>query len=400
MRLLYFPKIWKNSKIIPIKKPNKPDNCPLSYRPISLLSSLSKILEKVIKEKLTEFIDAENILPAQQFGFRKEHNTVQPLTRIRKLVNSNFNSGKSTGMILLDIKSAFDSVWHDGLIYKMIRFNFPVELIKIIQSFLSERSFKVYIGSKTSSQTEVPAGCPQGSCLSPILYNIFTADFPVLDDCITSIFADDTAILSSKILAIDVLSSLQTALTVVHSYFMKWKIQINTQKTQAIYFSRRRKNCFLPQQSITFNNSVILWADKVKYLGVILDPKFKFKDHIPYIINKLNNATRLLYPLINRNSKLNIENKRLIFKSIFHAIMYYAVPVWSTAAQCHIKKLQIAQNKLLKLIYNLPWHYSTQRLHSLANVELLNNKINRLTLNFYSRCLNSEMPHINEIISS
>lgn len=400
LRQSYFPKIWKHSKIIPIRKPNKSADCPLSYRPISLLSSLSKIMEKILKEKLTDFIGSENILPTQQFGFRKEHNTVQPLVRIRNIVNSNFTIGKSTGMVLLDIKAAFDSVWHNGLIFKLIRFNFPPMLIKIIQSFLSERTFSVYIGSNHSSQYDILAGCPQGSCLSPILYNIYTADFPLLEGCLTSIFADDTAILSSEILAVDVLSNLQAALTVVQSYFTKWKIMVNPQKTQSIYFSRRYKPCFLPQHPIMFNNNLISWMDKVKYLGVILDPKLKFQHHVPYIIDKVNNLIRLLYPLINRNSKLNIENKTLIMKSIFHAIMFYAAPVWSTSAQCHIKKLQITQNKLLKMIHNLPWHHSTQRLHTLANVELVNTRLNRLTQNFNVRCLNSEHLHINEIVSS
>lgn len=400
LKLNYFPKIWKHSKIIPIRKPNKPPDCPISYRPISLLSSLSKILEKIIKEKLIDFIDAESILPSQQFGFRKEHNTVQPLVRIRNLVTSNFNIGKSTGMILMDIKAAFDSVWHNGLIYKMIVLNFPLKLIKIIHSYLSERFFNVYIGSISSSRREIKAGCPQGSCLSPILYNIYTSDFPTLQGCVTSIFADDTALLSSGILATEVITNLETALIEVHKYFSKWNILVNPQKTQAIYFSRRRKQCFLPQQPITFNNTLITWDDKVKYLGVVLDPKLKFKDHIPYIIDKVNKVIRLLYPLINRNSKLSVGNKSLILKSVFHAIMFYAAPVWSNAAQCHKNKLQIAQNKLLKMIYNLPWHYPTLRLHSLAHVELINNKIQRLTLNFNTRCLNSEFEHINELGST
>lgn len=137
--------------------------------------------------------------------------------------------GKSTGMVLLDIKSAFDSVWHNGLIFKMIQFNFPPVITKLIQSFLSNRKYKVYIGNTCSSQIEIQAGCPQGSCLSPILYNIFTADFPALVDCSSSIFADDTAILCHGVFADDIINSLQNALISLESYFKKWKILINPQ---------------------------------------------------------------------------------------------------------------------------------------------------------------------------
>lgn len=104
----YFPLIWKHSKIIP--KPGKETSRPDSYRPISLLNTMSKILETIVKEEIVRYIDDNNILPPQQFGFRAEHNTIQPLVRIRNIVKNNFNAGMSTGMILLDIKAAFDSV--------------------------------------------------------------------------------------------------------------------------------------------------------------------------------------------------------------------------------------------------------------------------------------------------
>ena len=91
----YFPEKFKEAKVIPIKKPNKPSNTPSSYRPISLLSSFSKILENVIKNKITNHLDENNILPPQQFGFRREHNTMHPLFSIRNIVKSNFEEQKS-----------------------------------------------------------------------------------------------------------------------------------------------------------------------------------------------------------------------------------------------------------------------------------------------------------------
>lgn len=396
----YFPLDFKKAKIIPVRKPNKPADSPSSYRPISLLSSIGKIFEKIINEKLLFFIESSGIFPNHQFGFRKEHNTVQSLVRIRNLVTKNFDLQKSTGMVLLDVKAAFDSVWHDGLIYKMIRFNVPCFLIKIIESFLSSRSFKVYIGSLCSENFCIPAGCPQGSCLSPILYNLYTSDLPQLENCTMSVFADDTAVLCSDLLSENIISNLQRDLEKLTNYFNKWKITLNADKTQAIYFTRKRKSCYIPQRNIVFLNTEVLWEQKVKYLGIILDPKMKFKEHVQYIINKVNILTRILYPFINRNSALSIENKRLIFKLIFHAVIFYAAPMWAKSATCHIKKLQIAQNKLLKLIYNLPWFFSTLRLHTISDIDLVVSRLNKLTTNFYSRCSGSEHPYINELTSA
>lgn len=129
----------------------------------------------------------------------------------------------------------------------------------------------------------------------------------------------------------------------------------------------------------------------------MLDLRLYFKCHIPYIVNKIDIACWALYPLINRKSFLNISNKRIILKIIFHAIMFYEAPLWANSARCHIKNLQIAENKVLKMMYNLPWWYSTNSLHSLADVELVAVKLNRLTQNFNAKCLNSEFSHIYEL---
>lgn len=110
LKLCYFPNEFKEAKVIAIKKPNKPADYPSSYRPISLLSSISKVLERIIKDRIVNFLDSRNILPPQQFGFRKVHNTAHPLVRIRNIVKSNFDQQNSTGMILIDIKAAFDNV--------------------------------------------------------------------------------------------------------------------------------------------------------------------------------------------------------------------------------------------------------------------------------------------------
>ncbi|XP_075167499.1 uncharacterized protein LOC142239590 [Haematobia irritans] len=124
------------------------------------------------------------------------------------------------------------------------------------------RTFQVHIGNAMSSVHTSPAGCPQGSCLSPLLYNIYTYDFPELDGCKSSIFADDTAILCSGVFASDIMSDIQVALREVSNYFKRWKIVVNTSKTQAIFFSRRRRSCYIPSSNIIIDNFDIPWDDK------------------------------------------------------------------------------------------------------------------------------------------
>lgn len=397
IKYCYFPISWRQSKIIAIPKPGKDASDPDSYRPISLLSTMSKILEKIIKEKVISYINDNNILPIQQFGFRSEHNTVQPLIRIKNIVKNGFTVGKSTAMVLLDVKSAFDSVWHKALLYKLVKIGLDIPTIKIIKSFLSNRTFRVHIGHDVSNIFTVPAGCPQGSCLSPILYNIYTHDFPQLNGCESSIFADDTAILSSNIYSHDVLLNLQNSLDDVINYFNKWKILVNPTKTQAIYFTRKRKHCFLPSSNITINGIIVPWETKVKYLGVMLDKKMLFNEHVGYTLNKLNITTKMLYPFINRKSLLSIENKLIIFKVIFQSIILYGAPLWHDVSNCHLKRLQISQNKILKMMGNLSYRFSTSRLHSQYKLSLVKDKIDTINEKFIDKCSYSSYDHIRSL---
>lgn len=360
-----------------------------------MLSCLSKLLEKIIKQKIESHIDEYNIYPAYQFGFRPGHTTIHQIVRIKQHILDKLAAKKSTGLVLLDIEKAFDTVWHDALIYKLIKFNFPIPIVKLIQNFLKDRKFAVHLGKSKSCLYSVSSGVPQGSVLGPILFNVYVSDTPQLDsNTHLAMFADDTALVSSSIFAQDALISLQNSLNLIDQYFVKWKIKINATKSQAIWFTRRKKPCYLPNVNLQLCSYDIEWSDECKYLGIILDKKLTFQKHIAYTIHKINITTRVLYPFINRKSSLSMHNKMLIFKTIFQAILVYGAPAWFDCAKSHIKKLQICQNKILKMILRLPWHYSTNRLHDMGNVNTIIHLVNRSQEIFFLKCSFSE----NELI--
>lgn len=141
----------------------------------------------------------------------------------------------------------------------------------------------------------------------------------------------------------------------------------------------------------------INWENNVRYLGVILDKKLNFSDHIQHIIKKTNILVRILYPFINRNSRLSIENKMYLFRSIFQSKIFYGPPVWADVANVHIYKIQVAQKKILKMIFNLPWHYSTVELHNLAGIELASERLAKLHTNFVNRNINSNYLHLQNV---
>lgn len=283
-------------------------------------------------------------------------------------------------MILLDIEKAFDTIWHEGLLHKLLKFGFPMTLIKIVQSFLTERLFYVNIYGGNSKHFSIPAGLPQGSSLSPWLYNIYTADMKIPRGSDLAQFADDTGIMCSGKKPETITKALERSYKTLSKYCHKWRIQINEKKTDAIFFSKRRASRFLPSRNINLNGSVIPWSRFIKYLGVLLDCK-------------------LLYTLFNKKSKLSFQNKMLLFKSSFRPVLLYEAPVWGGCANSHLNGLQVAQNKCLKMVVNKPFYYSTRKLHEGTRISYVRDVISAQSVRFISKCECSANPLISGLPS-
>lgn len=388
----YFPNHFKKAKVIPVLKSGKDPKMANSYRPISILSMLDKVFEKIIHKRLLDYCDLKNIINKEQFGFKKEHSTIHQLKRVINMILANKRRKRSTGAVFLDIEKAFDSVWHNGLIYKMNKFTFPVYLQKIIKSFLSERTFVVEVGDHVSSVRKIPAGVPQGSVLSPLLYSIFTSDFKIPSKHSVAFYADDSAFISSGKLSNTIVKNMEKAIISAQKYFRKWKIKINAAKTQAIIFPFNKSPKRVPTISLSVDGMEIQIQDSVKYLGIIFDKKLIFKKHILETCNKAVKCGRALYPLLNRKSKLNIKNKLLLYKMCIRPILSYGCQIWSSrVAKTNLKCLQIIQNKNLKTIFKLNRRYSTALLHSNSKELMINELFLNLTNRFKEKCNSSSI---------
>ena len=175
LQLGYFPTIWKSAKVIPVHKPNKPPEDANSYRPISLLSSISKLLECIIASRLTTFINQNHLIPDTQFGFRKQHSTISQLARIVDHISHGYNLRKHTGMALLDLEKAYDTVWITGFLYKLIVLKIPKYLLCILRSHLEGCTYTVHINDVCSTPISPQAGLPHGAVLSTTLFILYIA---------------------------------------------------------------------------------------------------------------------------------------------------------------------------------------------------------------------------------
>ncbi|GBO13107.1 RNA-directed DNA polymerase from mobile element jockey [Araneus ventricosus] len=271
-------------------------------------------------------------------------------------IRDGFCNKIDTAAVFIDIAKAFDRVWIDGLLYKMHKLKITRKLILLLQSYLKGRSFVVRVGKELSTPRLTEAGVVQGSRLGPHCFNIFINDICQMPDTEICLFADDTAILSSGATAEATMTSLNNHLTELGRWLIKWKIKVNSDKCQAVYFSRKQS---LPPPPKIFRR-VIPWREETKYLGITLDKKLTFKSHFAKIKSDFKQARAQLKPLIGKDSKLSLDTRLLIYKSLLRPLISYACPVWLAAANNYIKSLDRAQNhvnhefiKLSGAIYDL-----------------------------------------------
>ena len=258
------------------------------------------------------------------------------------------------------------------------------------------RTFYVSVNGHKSKTFHILAGVPQGSVLSPTLYNVFTSDLKITHSE-KAFFADDSCLYLSARSPKKIVKKLNAAGKQLTDFATKWKIKLNESKTNSAFFTRRTAQKWLPSEGITVRDSKIVWSNSIKYLGSTLDKTLTFKTNTDLISDKAHMYLGMLYPIINRKSKLSSSNKLLIFRAIIQSILLNACPVWGNCAYHHIEKLQIIQNKCLKIILNLPRYHSTYDLHHRANIPKLSQQISKINLNFRAKLARSENPLINNL---
>ncbi len=394
LKLNYFPSKWKKSLVIPIPKPGKTRSSPTSYRPISLLPTLSKIFERILYNRLLKEINSKNILPEDQFGFRASLSTTHQLRRITQTITNNFKNKFNTLMVALDIEKAFDSVWHENLLVKLRDNNISWYLVKILQSYLKNRTFCVKVENDLSSERQIPAGVPQGSILGPLLFIFYIADLPKNEQFTRAFYADDTALLIKyrKNDLNKAIEKMENFLITVNEYFQENQIQVNANKTEAVIFSPKRTTI----KQIKFNNNTVTTKTSLKYLGLLLDYNLKFTTTITDRIEKANIARFMLQSLLSSDN-ISEKTKIIIYKACIRSILTYAAPVWLPINNEKWIKLQIIQNKVIRHALKLPRNTPIKTLNEEAELELIKEFCLRITEKHFATSRNINNSYIQEI---
>lgn len=214
-----------------------------------------------------------------------------------------------------------------------------------------------------------------------MLFNIYINDIPTPENTNVAIYADDTAISAQSWQPHIIHSRLQKALNTLEPWLTTWRVKVNVSKCQALLLSKRR--------TITHNTPLLLfnqnihWMDQVKYLGVTLDRKLTWSAHINYTLKRANIKLFQLYPLLNKTSSLSMRTATMLYKSLLMSILTYAAPVWGHAGDIHIRKLQLFQNKVLRIVTKAPVCTKLRIIHKDLNVPFIKQHIQHLAVNLY-----------------
>ena len=383
----YFPQLSKQTKMIFIHKPSKTRTDPYSYRPISLLNTLGKLLEKIIAHRLLYFLEYHNILSDLQFGFRKGRSTQVP---IHLLTNAVEHYGKQKHASILstrDVYKAFDTVWWRGLLYKINTLpGDQLDLASLLYNYLSRREVEPHFQGFSSQKFTPKSGVPQGSSLGPILYLIFVNDIPepVYRDTIISRFADDIVhfIVSStpkskrhSIRNTDIIHRTQTELSRTLKWEQSWKITSNTNKTELMVHGALTRT-LTSMGGVSVNNETVTPKENIRILGFQHNRTRTHSLHIRQLVEKANFNLKKLYRFKSAPQKIKLT----LYKSLIRPLMEYPSIITANTSDTQLHKLQVIQNKALRFILNTHWTDFTtiQQLHDRARVDMVKDRLLKL----------------------
>uniref|UniRef100_A0A2S2Q1Q6 Putative RNA-directed DNA polymerase n=1 Tax=Sipha flava TaxID=143950 RepID=A0A2S2Q1Q6_9HEMI len=344
----FWPSTWKNGTVIPIPKPEKDKFKSDGYRPITLLNTLCKILEKVINYRLTWILEKHKYLSKHQYGFRKNKNTIDNLTQINHEINQTLKKKQIMGLVNLDISKAYDCTWRHNIIVKLNQILCQGKTLDLITDFLKDRTFKVKANGHLSKEFTQENGVPQGSALSVTLFLLAIDD--IIQSCSLptkcNLFADDFSYSCRSNNISSVRKHLQTTTDNLVEWARNTGFKFAPTKSNLIIFTKKRK---VGELLITLNNKQIPIKKSVKILGIFFDCRRTWKTHIHYLKSSTSQSLNILKILSHTSWGGKSRTLIKIHKSIIQSKIHYGSNIYKSASQSILKKIDSTNNTGLRL---------------------------------------------------
>lgn len=349
-----FPNSWKLATVVPLPKNNKPSSFS-HYRPISILPFLSKVMERLVHQQLSLFLQRNNLLNELQSGFRPGHSTVTALIKVTDDIRFGMSQQKVTLLTLLDFSNAFNTVDFDVLLALLKSLNLSSSATEWLRSYLTGRRQRVKVDEKSSNWSDILSGVPQGCVLSPLLFSLFINSISNSLKCSYHLYADDLQLYTqdSAHNIHKAIATMNHDLEEIASWTASYGLTVNPGKSQTIIIGSARQltkidSCTLP--SVLFMGTPIPFCDVVKNLGVFFDRTLSWSRHVGEVSRKIFASMKSLKRLRNF---LPIRTKVQLAQSLLHPILDYADACYLDANEVLLNKLERIQNMCIRFIFGL-----------------------------------------------
>jgi hypothetical protein len=392
------PRQFKVAKVIPIFKSGDKSSAD-NYRPISLLCSFSKILEKIMAGRLTSYLEENKILSEHQFGFRKGHATEHPMVLFLNKIAEAINNKDATISIFCDLQKAFDTCDHKIMMKKLLNIGIIGCELEWFSSYLSHRTQFVSLGDVVSTRREITRGVPQGSILGPLLFLIYINDLPCASSLFSLLFADDTTLSESGSNIHELTAKVNCEFQKIVEYFRANKMLLHPDKTKFMIFNPPRihetklfinnTNSGLPTDPILCKELECVTGGTIKFLGVNFDPDLSFKVHINSLKAKISKS---LYIIQRAKNLLSDKALLTLYYSMIHCHLNYGLNIWSCANKTTIKQLTVIQKRAIRTISNSKYNDHTEPIFKKLKILPIDLLIQFSRLLFFHNFTNKNLP--------
>lgn len=338
-----FPKRWKRQRLVLLPKPGKPPGEPSSYRPLCMLDTIGKVLERIILNRLTPLLESEGGLSHQQFGFRKARSTLDAVNRVVTMASEAIKGKRWKGgtkqycaVVTLDVKNAFNTANWGHILNALQRMNVPTYLLQILDSYFEDRVLE-YDTEDGPREYDITAGVPQGSVLGPSLWNTLYNDILKLnlpDGAQIIGFADDIAIVVVAKHVDEIEAVANMAILMVKNWLKSVELELAEHKTELVLISSRKKK---EEAAVRVGEYLVKSKNAVKYLGIMIDDTLSFKCHLDYAGKK---AAKIFGALAGMLPNIGgpRSSKRLLLARVVSSVLLYGAAVWA-------KSLEVKDNR-------------------------------------------------------